>query len=251
MQIAENKILELKIPVQVKKDVVLFCKELVNVFPDTLMCGYIYGAAVKDEFIESVSAVNILVVLNNLDMEKIEKIAEKAKAYHSNSSIVPRFLMEKNVVTGLDVFALDYYIIKQEGLLIFGKDLFASHAIEEKHIVFQLERDTKAMRMKILQSFWRNSDQLPAMRKILFTNLRQLLVNLRVMLDIKKVSYNTQEDVVTQAGKMVGFSTDILVNLLNARKEKKQLTKNEMSLYIRDIFNVIAKMDDYFDEWNK
>ncbi len=251
MQVFAEKIKALQIPENIKADLVSFIGEVNNVFGNESICCYVYGPAAKDEFVQNVSGVNLMVVVDNLDVSKIDSIAGKANQYKTKSSILPRFLTKKNVLTGLDVFAIDYFEIQKEGILLAGDDILKDKAIEQKHLVFQLERDTKAMRMKVIQGYWRSVDQVPALRKVLFVNLRQLLKLLRVMLDIKNVQYSGMEQAITKSAEIIKFDPDKLSGLLKTRKEKKELNKNELVLYSRELFNVIALMDDYFDEWNK
>ncbi len=251
MQVFEEKIKALQIPENVKTDLKSFISEANSVFMDELICCYVYGPAAKNEFVQGVSGVNLMIVVKALDIVKIEGIADKAKAYKTGSSLIPRFLTKKNVLTGLDVFAIDYYEIQKEGILVFGEDILKDESIEQKHLIFQLERDTKAMRMKIIQGYWRSVGETPALRKILFVNMRQLLKLLRIMLDIKNVKYEGVTEVVLRSSEIVKFDPEIFSSLLKMRKEKKEFNKNELVLYTRELFNVIALMDDYFDEWNK
>ena len=251
MEILLDKINELKIPEKIKEDIISFTSELKNQYKDSLLSIYMYGMATKNEFIEGVTSINLLVIVKELDIIQIEKIASKANQYKTKSSIIPRFVTEKNVLTGLDVFAIDYYEIQKEGINIFGKNVLEGEKILEKDLIWQLERDTKAMRMKLIQSFWRNVEQPKILRNALYINLRQLIKLLRVALDIKKINYTNRNDVAEKGATAFGYNKETLIEIINKRDTKDKLTKDQIIKLVKNLFQVIAKMDDYFDKWNK
>jgi hypothetical protein len=251
MDFSKSKADSLSIPDKIKKDLISFLNEVNSYFKNILSSVYIYGPSITGEFIENVSGVNILIVLDNLDISLIDQIALKAKEYKAKSSIIPRFVAKNTLLTGLDVFALDYYSIRKTGILISGDDILKDAQILEKDLISQLERDIKAMRMKLIQTYWIGSSEVKLLRKALFVNLRQLIIILSVALDIKKIDYKKSDDIIEKASVAFGYNKEALLKLFEIRKSGAKLNKNEISLLLREFFEIISCLDNYFDNWNK
>lgn len=250
MKEIEEKIKSLELPESYKKNTLFFIKEIQVTYPGTLVSIYLYGPIVRGDFIEGVTGVNLLVIIDPLDIFKLELVIKHSN-FFIKSNIIPRFLTRKQVLSSLDVFAVDFYDIQKNSLFLYGEDILNNKEIKAKDLVWQLERDTKAMSMRLIQALWKNIDNLRILKETILLNLRDILRMLRVTLDLKKVSYSSKDVLLDKVTELMGIDRAALNRLLDFNLKKNKLDKKLAVYLCQDMFNIITKLDEYYDTWNQ
>ena len=143
-------------------------------FQDNLCSVIIYGSYVSGNFVEGVSDVNILILLEKSLSEQIENFGVSANKTIKSYKITPLIMTKSEFLNSADVFPMEYYDIKDRNKVIYGEDETRTLTLTKKNLRHQLEErlrgNVASMRQIIIASHGKD--------KILGGNLKNLFGSL-------------------------------------------------------------------------
>jgi hypothetical protein len=134
--------------------------------------------------------------------------------------VKPLFLTQEYIKTSLDVFPVEFLDMKENYLLLFGKDVLAGLEIDLKNLRFQCEQELKSKLLMINQNYLRVKDAL-LLKTLLLKSFSSVLHILRNLIRLKggKPAY-LKEDIIKQAGAYFKIDAVCFNNILALKSDK-------------------------------
>jgi predicted nucleotidyltransferase len=180
-------------PPKLKKLLDGFSSGLKALYQEGLISLILYGSAASGEFKPGFSNINLLVVLNDTGLENLSKSVPllKKSAFRNLNCL---FFTPEYIAGSADVFPIEFLDMKENYLVIYGKDLLAPLAIDLKNLRFQCEQELKAKLLSIKSFYLFNRDK-AALQNLLvrsFTSFLHISRNL-IRLKGKSPAYKKEE----------------------------------------------------------
>ena len=121
----------------------MFTEELAESLGDTLVSVLLYGSATTGERSEKYSDYNLMVVCARLSLEELKCIRPLATKWAQFGNPPPLLFTWERLKSSSDVFPIEMLDIKENHVILFGKDVMRGLPISQANLRFQLEHELK------------------------------------------------------------------------------------------------------------
>jgi hypothetical protein len=218
------------------KPLQLLVEKLSKTYGDRLVSVVLYGSAAAGDRQPRYSDYNVLCVLTGIARRELSEGEPIFRWWRELGSPSPLLLTAQELATSADCFAIEFRDIKQQHVLLAGKDVISTLAIDERFYRAQVEHDLRAKLLRLRQKasgMLSDEDQL---RRLLLDSISTFCVLFRHALILHGAEGPvTKREVIARASAQFGFDPLPFETLLAVREEK---------LKVRDL-DPIALLDSY------
>lgn len=219
---------ELGLPNNIKKIIGEFVGLLKGAYGDYLIAVILYGSAASGEYALRHSNINIAVILRDTSLSSLSKISailNKRRFLIIN----PVFLAEDYIKRSTDVFPIEFIDMKENHVVLHGKDVLKDIDINIKNLRFQCEQELKSKIINIKRAYLRTTNRF-VLKKLLFKSLISSLHILRnlVRLKGKQPSY-VKEKILNEISREFGLDVTGLQKILDARSRNLNLSRKDLT----------------------
>lgn len=176
----------------------IFLDRIKSSFKENLLSVLLYGSAASGDFIPGVSDVNVLIILDEINKEQIEKFGREHFKPMNRYRITPLILTRTEFQNSADVFPMEYFDIQEQNSVLFGEDETKMLKLERKNLRHQLEERLRGCLNSIRQMIIASRGRKRYLRmnlKILFGSFKSLFRGLLRLRGISSIP-NQWEEIV-------------------------------------------------------
>lgn len=237
---------KLNLPNDVKKIIDEFVRSLLEAYDGELISVILYGSAASGEYVGRHSNVNVAVILKDASIGSLSKMSgfiNKRKFMIIN----PVFFTEDYIKRSTDVFPIEFIDMKENHIVLYGKDLFKDINIDIKNLRFQCEQELKSKIVNMKMAFLRSTN-VPTIKSILFKSLTSSLHILRnlVRLKGKEPSY-ARTDILREISLEFEVDTTLLKDILDARSGILNLSREKITFLFTRLVETLEAISDKVD----
>lgn len=204
-----------------------FIKGLRDAYGEGLVSVILYGSAASNEFATRLSNINLAVILNDAglgNLARISGLVNKDRFRILNSV----FFTEDYIKRSVDVFPIEFLDMKENHIVLFGKDILKVLSIDTRNLRFQCEQELKAKLLNIKRLYIRSRGDKAALRSLLFKSSISTLHILRNLIRLKgRTPAYIKEDVLKELALEFQIDTAGLTKILEARNKNLKLSYKE------------------------
>ncbi|MBR4159640.1 MAG: hypothetical protein IKT97_06275, partial [Spirochaetia bacterium] len=119
-----------------EKDFVMQAK---TAFGENLRSIIMYGSILTENYNPLSSDINLLIILNQTDPERIVVLGKYAAKTLQNNNITPTILSYNEFISSADIFPMEYFDIKELHKVLYGDDVFQGLEISQANLRLQTE----------------------------------------------------------------------------------------------------------------
>ncbi len=164
-----------------------FIEKIKNIWQEDLVSVILYGSFLKDNFDSRTSDVNLVILVKNIQLDKMLRSRRVVRNFHRRIRLMPLFLSADFFHSSKDSFAIEWKEIRTDCRVLYGQDLVKGTEIKDRDIRLQLEREIKQNIIQFQQGLlfgW----HLPSLVSRSARSLRVLYRNAPVLIDGGKLS---------------------------------------------------------------
>ncbi len=238
---------QLKITAQYKNILDNFTLAVKDIYSEELVSLILYGSAASGEFVDKRSNLNLLIVLKNTDLAAIGKSSKLARKFKAANML---FLSEDYIVNSTDIFPIEFLDMRENYLLLYGKDVLKDIQIDTRNLRFQCEQELKSKLIKLRQAYLLLNNNTPALRGLLIMSFTSILHILRNVLRIKgRIPPYLKHEVLKELASEFKIDLPVWEKILSAKNKEITLTGRESGQlfisFVRDleaIVNIVDKL---------
>lgn len=240
---------KLNLPEKIKKTLQDFMQRLKNIYGDDLISVILYGSVSSGEFIARHSNINLLVVLNDTSiphLNKIRDIINKIKFRILNTI----FLTEDYIKTSCDVFPIEFLDMKENYLVLEGKDVLKDLAIETKNLRFQCEQELKVKLINLKKLYLTIGRDKIILQNLLFKSFTSMLHILRNVLRLKgqTVPY-LKLDILKELGREFQIDINVWKKIWAGKNREVKLSYKDLEGLFIGFVKDLEKIADTLDRF--
>lgn len=230
---------------RIKKNIQNFNRRLKDIYQEGLISVILYGSAVSGEFVNKHSNLNLLVILNNTDLDNLKKAAGIVNKF---PMINPLFLTEEYINTSTDIFPIEFLDMRENYLVLYGKDVLKNINIETRNLRFQCEGELKAKLLNLRQLYLRSHNNNVALRSLLFKSFTSILHILRNVLRLKgKQPPYLKKDILRELSSEFKINSEVWEKILSAKNKEARLSNKETEdlfiHFVRELEKIVDIVD--------
>ena len=120
----------------VKKDFVMQAK---TTFGENLRSIILYGSILTENYNPVSSDINLIIILNQADPERIIVLGKYAAKTLQSNNITPTIMSWNEFISSADIFPMEYFDIKDLHEVLYGDDVFQNLEISRANLRLQTE----------------------------------------------------------------------------------------------------------------
>ncbi len=238
---------KLNLPDNINKMLEGFVKGLQDIYGDGLISAALYGSAASGEYSGAHSNINLLVILHDTSMPNIAK-ASGLMTKHKFRFIHPVFFTEKFIKNSADVFPIEFLDMKENRVVLYGRDILRDTVIDIKNLRFQCEQELKSKIINIKNAYL-NDNSRAGREKLLFKFFTSTLHILRNVLRLKgSVPSYAKEDIINDLSReFAGIDDSVFRRILSAKSNNLKLGAKEIEEMSCSFVAELEKISDIVD----
>lgn len=238
----------LNLPQDIKRMLDDFVSSLKNNYGDNLISVTLYGSAASGEYSKKNSNINIAIILKDTSIKYLKEILRfinKQKFMVIN----PVFFTEEYVKNSADVFPIEFLDMKENHIVIYGKDFLEDVSIDLKNLRFQCEQELKSKIINIKRLYLRTTDT-AILKKLLLKSITSAIHIFRNVLRLKgRVPPYSKEDVLNDVARELTINTAPLAKILDAKNRNLRLNREEIDNYFASLIEALETAGDKVNQF--
>lgn len=237
---------ELKLPQNIKSRLKAFTQGLKDIYKDGLVSVILYGSVASGEYSNRYSNINLAIVLADAGLDNLSK-ASRLVSGRRYQSFNPIFFTEDYIRSSCDVFPLEFLDMKDNHILLYGRDVLKDLKIDMGNLRFQCEQELKSKLVNIKRLYLRGPDK-AALKNLLFRSFTSILHLLRNLIRVKGgSSVYSKKDTIRQIAEELKIDTANFNEILAAKNRNLRLGYRQIDSLFHAFVSDLEKITDIVD----
>lgn len=195
-----------------------FASRLESIFGASLVSVLLYGSAARGDYRAGSSDLNLLVILEELGLDQLRRVAPLTKEWIAGGNPPPMMLSRSEWWGSADVFPLEYTDIREAHVVLAGTAPFENLSLTRKNLRHQLEHELRSRKIQLREGYIAAGDNPENMGKLLIASVSSFMTLFRAMLRLSGSSVPADRtEQVRQIASKAGFTPDALLEVLRAK----------------------------------
>lgn len=195
-------------------------RELARTFGAELRSALLYGSLARNEYVDGVSNINVLVLFEDITPSTLERASPFARRWAA-VGLVPLLLERDEWARAADVFAIEVLDMLDAHEMLHGEDPLSGLEVARDALRLQAERELRGKLVTLHSGMLHAAGSTAAMGTLLAMALPSLVTYLRAALrlgghDVPPAS----AEVIEAASTLIGFDPAGLRAALDARRSR-------------------------------
>lgn len=194
-------------------------KDIIDLYGEKLISVYLYGSGATLSFIPGVSDLNFLIILNEVNVRDLRSY-QKIHIKWTRKNVAPPIIATPDYIfRSVDVFPLEFSEIKENHILIYGRDLVGEIDIDLEYLRLQVESELKGKLLKLRQGIIFLSSDLAEFKKFFIRMITSFIPVFRGVLRLFEITPpNDFPELSRKIEAHTGFSSVILRKAWDIKK---------------------------------
>ncbi len=119
------------------------------IFGKDLVSLALYGSAAGEDYVPGRSDLNFAIVLERITFAHLQALHQHLPKWHKLRVATPLLLDRQFLEDARDVFPMEFHDIKQQHRMLYGEEVFATLAIDSRHLRYQAEHEARGKLLRL------------------------------------------------------------------------------------------------------
>ncbi len=207
-----------KLPVEVKDKFAPYVHQLLDLYPGKISSIVIYGSATGKDYVSKRSDINSAIIIDEIGATQYQRVLKSIDRGMKQRIATPLFFTKNYIVSSLDVFPVEFLEIKENHVLIYGEDFFASINIAQKNLRLLCEYEIKGKFFRIRQAYLEKGLNTRYVEVLLKESLHALIPIFRNLIRLKNQTVEVEKNAVIRTlAKIYLLDSHVFIDILDHR----------------------------------
>lgn len=199
----------------VRKIIEPYLKKLLSIHSDNIVSILLYGSAAGESYVPKRSDINLMVVFKGLGLSELDSSLKLVNAGIHKKITAPLFLSLEHIETSKDTFPIEFLEIKENHILLYGKDLFSSMQIDQSNLRLFCEREIKGKLIRLREAYLEIGLKKKGVEVLTKKSLNSLMPIFRVLVKLKaKEPSRNKEKLIAELASLYNLDKDVFIAIL-------------------------------------
>jgi len=228
-----------------------FVRELKNPLGERLQAAVLFGSAARGEWIEGVSDVNVLVLLDDIDAPVLAKAGPVAQDALGRG-VRPLLMEVGEWRRAADVFTIELSDMRDASEPLFGDDPSSALVVQPSIMRLQAERELRAKLLHLHSGMLLVSNDRARVGQLLMHALPSFATYLRAILRLDGQAVpRDMATLIEQGCRRAGADPAAFLRVLEHRTAKKPFELPLTDPTVNDYNTAAEKLSAYIDTWGR
>ena len=228
-----------------------FVRDYHDLFGDELISVVMYGSAVTHEYRPGVSDINMVIVVRDYSIKRIQSSIAQSKKWAKRKVTIPFFMTKEFIARSLDSYPIEFLDIQSNYRVLFGEDVFSQLDIKRDDLRLQCERELRGISIHVRKEFIASGANNRVLFQLLGVSLKKLMPVFRAILKLGNKSVpNTKSDIVMAIEDQFNLGASALSHAFELVRGKPAIGPlvEFFDTYVMALDSLIASIDSVTNE---
>jgi predicted nucleotidyltransferase len=216
---------------------------LLDIHKENIISIVLYGSATGKYFIPKKSDINLAVVFRNLEFQQLKDSLKLINYGISKRITAPLLLSLSHIESSKDIFPIEFIEIKENNILLYGKDIFSSLKIDEANIKLFCKREIEGKLIRLRQAYLEIGLRRKGIEALMKESIYSLLPVFRALLRSKVQNPPIdKEQILIEFCNHYGLAKDIFSAILRDRMNDEKIKGEDVGVFFKKYLKEIEKL---------
>lgn len=209
----------LDVPEDIQELLVTYVKQINQQWSADLSGLVLFGSIARGDYILGRSNINILLVLQQLSVDLLQRAGKLHQQWGKHKFIAPLLMTEDDLVRSQSLFPLEFLQMTQSHVLLAGRDPFGEVQIDTTRLGWQCEQELMANVLRIRQRFIEGEGRVEAIQALLLLSITAVLPSIRGLLYcVGQTSREKDQQILETLPHTLGFDPTLFLEILSFKR---------------------------------
>lgn len=224
--------------------------ELTRVYASGLRSIVLYGSTASGENVEGRSDQNVLVIVDHIDRERLQQLAEPSRAWMEAGNPLPLTLTQAEWARSADIFPMEYADILERHRLLKGNNPFAGIRVARQDLRLQVEHEAMGKLLRLRAGVMKAGNDPKRQSSLMVDSLSSLMIIFRAFMrlhgEVPPRDMHAVAKFVAERAQFDGTAFDRVISLAReGRSLSESDTESTLDAYVAGMVALVAYLDGY------
>lgn len=161
------------------------CTRLAEGLDGSLISVVLFGGLAKGEYIPGTSDVNVMIVLDNVTVNALDRTAPIVQAGARDMRLAAMIVGQGDLRRSAEVFPIKFLDMQRHHVVLWGKDVFANVSISRDHLRLRCAQEITNLLLRLRQFYVHRAHRPELIEVTLTRAVSSLLTSLGTLVELK------------------------------------------------------------------
>ncbi len=190
-----------------------------KIFGKDLVSLILYGSAAGGYYIKGKSDINLLVVLTQEGIHRLEDSFPLVKKWKKSRVAVPLITTKAFIESSLDCYPIEFLNMKNNHTLIFGEDVLTQLNFKPEDLRLQIERELKGKLVLLREGYLETEGSPRQLKELISRSLTAFTSVFNVLIYLKQGSApKNRRDTIKEISNLFAFDAEVLLRCADIKE---------------------------------
>ncbi len=237
-----------KIPDQPSDIFVPLTENYLQVFGNDLVSLMIYGSAAAGAYVKGKSDINVLAVLTENGMHRLDEALALVKDWRKRNVGVPLLMTKAFIASSLDSYPIEFLNMQNNSVLIYGENVLEPLTFRPQDLRLQIERELKAKIMLLREGYLGSEGKPREIRSLIRRSMTAFVSIFNALLYLKTGSApHNKRATIDEMQKTFGLNADVFAACFSIKEGTDKLSSAEVLAVFKNYLSEAEKVSHLVD----
>ncbi len=217
--------------------------KLLEIHKENIVSVVLYGSATGKYFMPKKSDINLAVIFKNLEFRQLKDSLKLINYGAPKRITAPLLLSLSHIESSKDTFPVEFIEIKENNILLYGKDIFSGLKIDETNIRLFCKREIEGKLIRIRQVYLEIGLKRKGVEALMKESMHSLIPLFRALLRSKIQNPPIdKEKILIEFCNHYGLAKDVFVAILRDRMNDEKIKGEDAEVFFEKYLKEIEKI---------
>jgi len=238
-----------KIPDQPQEVFIPLTQDYLKVFASELVSLIVYGSAAAGSYVKGKSDINLLVVLTEAGMNRLDAAFDTVKYWKKRKVATPLVMTKAFIESSLDSYPIEFLNMKNSHILVYGENILTNLLFQPADLRQQIEREIKGKIILLTQGYLETAGSARQLRQLIRNSFTAFISIFNAMLYLKhEKSPQTRRETIKEACDLFSLDKTVFELCSDIKEGKDNLSGKEIINIFKKYLLEVEKMGSIVDK---
>jgi predicted nucleotidyltransferase len=237
-----------KIPDKPQDIFVPLTQDYLKIFNKELVSLILYGSAASGHYVKGKSDINLLVVVTQEGINRLESSFDVIKQWKKCRVAVPLVMTKAFIESSLDCYPIEFLNMKNSHILIYGENVLEQLKFKPEDLRLQIERELKGKLILLRNGYLEAGGNTRQLKQLISRSFTAFTSIFNALLYLKHESApQKRRDTIKELAKFLSVDAEIFLKCADIKEGVDKLSGEEVADVFKKYLHEVEKICNIVD----
>jgi hypothetical protein len=219
-----------------------------KVFGKDLVSLILYGSAAGGHYVKGKSDINLLVVVTQEGINRLESSFDIIKQWGKCRVAMPLVMTKAFIESSLDCYPIEFLNMKNSHILIYGENVLENLNFKPEDLRLQIEKELKGKLILLRQAYLETEGGSRQLKQLISRSLTAFISIFNALLYFKQESAPRQRrDTIKEIAKLFAIDAEVFLSCADIKEDVDKFSGEEVTDIFKKYLQEVEKICNIVD----